>query len=52
MDNKLLALLLIFTFIFGAYTILLVDKFREKETGCTVTYRHGHEVHVLTGVKR
>jgi hypothetical protein len=49
MDNKLLALLLIFTFIFGAYTILLVGKFREKETGCTVTYRHGDKVNVLIG---
>jgi len=49
MNNKLLALLLIFTFIFGAYTILLVDKFKEKETGCTVTYRHNNETVVLIG---
>jgi hypothetical protein len=45
MDNKLLAVCLVFSFITGLYTAVMVTKDR----GCTVTYSKDNEVHVMVG---
>lgn len=39
----------LFSAIIGAYTVVLVNKDREQDAGCTVTYSRGNEIHVLVG---
>lgn len=45
MDTKLFIACLLFSFITGCFTCILVTKDR----GCTVTFSKGQEVHVMTG---
>ena len=48
MDNKLLAVCLVLSFIVGMYSAVMITKDR----GCTVTFRHGNETTVVVGAKR
>jgi hypothetical protein len=48
MDNKLLAVCLVLSFIVGMYSAVMITKDRE----CTVTFRHGNETTVVMGGKR
>ena len=45
MENKLIMLCCILSFIIGMYTTVMITKDR----GCTVTYSKGKEVHVMVG---
>ena len=48
MPNVVFVTCLVFCFITGMYTAHMI----EKDRGCTVTFRHGSEVHVMTGGKK
>jgi hypothetical protein len=52
MDNKLLAVCLVLSFLLGAYLVLMIDKMRDYDRECTVTFRHGNETTVVMGGKR
>lgn len=47
METKLIIACCAFSFIIGAYTAVLI----EKDRGCTVSYQHGREIHVMIGSK-
>jgi len=38
-----------FSFIVGAFVAVAVNLGRNVSDGCTVTYSHGNETHVLVG---
>jgi hypothetical protein len=45
MDNKLLIVCLVLSFIVGMYSAVMITKDR----GCTVSFKQGNETHVTIG---
>jgi hypothetical protein len=52
MKNQLVLVVIVcclFSFITGVYSTILLQKNRDTERACSVTFKKGNETHVLIG---
>jgi hypothetical protein len=47
--DKFLVACMIFSFIFGAFVVEMVETHREQNKGCVIKFVQGKETHVIMG---